>query len=91
MTDPIGTHRLLWAVSDALTVDNGTGLRDLRDLADQLGHIDLADDVRLPAVEDDTGPIPVPRSSNRAQPAPLPVSGRAAPSCRTPALPDAQG
>ena len=90
VTDPIGTHRLLWAVSDALTVDGNMGLRDLRRLAEQLRRIDLADDVRLPALEDDRGPIPFAQIQPGAARA-LARVGSGGPDCRHPALPEAAG
>jgi len=58
VTHPLEAHRLVWALSGALAVDRGTGLRDLWRLADALRAVETSVDDALPATIDDSGPIP---------------------------------
>jgi LCP family protein required for cell wall assembly len=88
LTDPLATHRLLWATSDALTVDDGTGMRDLAALARALRRLPASEDVRLPALEDDSGPIPFAQLEPNAGAA-LAAVGAGGSGCRRPALPEA--
>ena len=57
-SDPLGFARFAWAVSGAVTVDDGSGLGDLRDLEDALRSIGDAEDLELPVTFRD-GPVPV--------------------------------
>jgi LCP family protein required for cell wall assembly len=67
LTNPLGTHHLLWAVTGALAVDHGTGLGDLHQLANAMRALKQANELDLPASTLD-GPIPYAQISTGAYP-----------------------
>ena len=58
LSDPLGFARFAWAASGAVTVDEGSGLGDLRGLEDALRSIGDADELELPVTFRD-GAVPV--------------------------------
>jgi LCP family protein required for cell wall assembly len=85
--DPLGAHRIAWAATGALAVDDGTGLRDLWNLARALREADVTRGIELPAVVGD-GDIPFAQLAPGAHRA-LQRAGAGGTSCHRPALPDA--
>lgn len=64
-SDPLGFARFAWAVSGAVTVDDGSGVGDLRGLEDALRSIGHARELELPVTFRD-GKVPVAKLLPRA-------------------------
>jgi LCP family protein required for cell wall assembly len=88
LLDPIGTHRLVWALTGAIDADDGVGLTELRDLAGALGGV-RADTPELPAETNDATQIPFAKLTSGAAGV-LHDLGANGPGCRTASLPEAR-
>jgi LCP family protein required for cell wall assembly len=67
LSDPIGFARFAWSVSGAVTVDDGSGLADLRGLEDALRSIGDAEQLELPVTFRD-GTVPLAKLLPEAMP-----------------------
>jgi hypothetical protein len=56
-TDPVGTHKLLWAVSGAVEVDGGTWPANALQLRASLENFDRKSLIQIPVKASD-GPVP---------------------------------